>query len=195
MSNQPRRGRIIVVSGPSGVGKSTLLGRLRTQCRVPLEFSVSATTRPARPGERDGFDYHFISREEFQRRRQTDQFLECCEVFGRGDWYGTPRAEVEPKVNDGAWVVLEIDVDGAEQVLARHPDATTVFILPESVDDLRRRLQQRGTETPEAAQRRIAVAEHELARADRFQFHVVNRDLDAAAERLCEILESLESEA
>lgn len=195
LAEQALRGKIIVVSGPSGAGKSTLLRAVRRRCPDQVQFSVSATTRAPRPGERDGVDYHFLSHEDFQARRAAGEFLECCEVFGRGDWYGTLLSEVTPALEAGRSVLLEIDVDGAAQVLANHADAVTIFIRPDSVADLRERLAKRGTETPAAARRRIEVAERELSHGDRFEYQVINHDLEQAVERFCEILQTIGSQA
>src|SRR5688572_5743642 len=122
------RGKLIVVSGPSGAGKTTLLKRMFAECGLPLVPSVSATTRSPRPGETAGIDYYFLSKAEFERRRQNGEFLECFEVFGRGDWYGTLHAEVAPRLQAGKWVVLEIDVQGTLAVLEHYPNAVTIFI-------------------------------------------------------------------
>ena len=124
-----------------GAGKTTLLKRLYSTCPLPLVASVSATTGRPRPGEVDGVDYHFLSREEFARRREAGEFLECCEVYGRGDWYGTLKSEVTPSLEAGKWVVLEIDVQGTLAVLEHYPDALTIFIQPASIDELERRLE------------------------------------------------------
>ncbi|HWC90764.1 MAG TPA: guanylate kinase, partial [Pirellulales bacterium] len=148
-------GRLIVVSGPAGAGKTTLLKRMFAECRRPLIHSVSATTRQPRPGEVDGVDYHFLSPEEFARRREAGEFLECCEVFGRGDWYGTLRSEVTPSLAAGKWVVLEIDVQGAAAILELYPETVTIFVLPESYAELERRLRGRGTESDAALARRL----------------------------------------
>jgi guanylate kinase len=113
----PRRGGLVVISGPAGVGKSTVVRKLLTDCPLPMVLSVSATTRRPRPGERDGIEYHFLSAEEFQRRRDAHEFLECKEVFGLGHWYGTLQSEVSAGLNAGKWVILEIDVQGAMSVL------------------------------------------------------------------------------
>src|SRR5262245_55132857 len=183
-------GKLIIVSGPSGAGKTTLLTRMFQDSRLPLVFSVSATTRNPRPGEKDGIDYHFLTLEEFSRRREAGDFLECFEVFGKGDWYGTLRSEVAPRLNAGKWVVLEIDVQGTLAVLQHYPDAVTIFIEPISVSDLERRLRLRGTETETALQRRLETARRELAQADFYRHRVVNDDLDRAAAELCQILNS-----
>lgn len=181
-------GKLIVISGPSGAGKTTLLKRMFAECAAPLVAGVSAATRAPRPGEIDGVDYHFLSKAEFERRRAGGEFLECCEVFGRGDWYGTLRGEVAPRLAVGKWVVLEIDVQGTLAVLQHYPDAVTIFIAPVSVDELERRLRLRGTETEDALQRRLDTARRELAHAHLYRHRVTNDDLDRAAAELCHIL-------
>ena len=182
------RGKLVVVSGPSGVGKSTLLARVLRQTEVPLVMSVSATTRPPRPGERDGVDYHFLSKEAFAALRGRGEFLECFEVFGKGDWYGTLSSEVIPSLDQGKWVVLEIDVNGAAAVQARYPDAITIFIRPGSDEELERRLRGRGTEEESAVARRLARARDELASAGQYGHQVINDDLDRAVGEVCDIL-------
>jgi guanylate kinase len=189
--NAPSRGKLIVISGPSGAGKTTLLKKLFERCGE-LSASVSATTRPPRPGERDGVDYHFLSAEEFQRQRQAGVFLECYEVFGHGYWYGTLLSEVAPSLAAGKSIVLEIDVQGAMTVLERYPDAITIFVLPTGPDELERRLRGRGTETEEAIARRLEVASRELACADRYRFQVINDDADRAVQEICDIIRSSE---
>ncbi len=184
----PWRGKLIVVSGPSGAGKTTVLRRLFQSAPVPLKASVSATTRPPRPGERDGVDYHFLTEEEFNRRRQRGEFLECFEVFGRGYWYGTLWSEVTPSLEAGRWVLLEIDVQGAVAVMERYPQAITIFIRPSSLEELERRLRGRGTESEEAVQRRLGQARRELALADRYDYQVINDDVDQAVREICHIL-------
>ena len=153
-----------------------------------MRLSVSATTRPPRPGEMDGVDYYFLTPEEFARRRQAGEFLECCEVFGRGHWYGTLLSEVRPSRSDQKWVILDIDVDGAEKVRGQFPDVPTIFLRPSSEAELERRLRARGTESEEAIQRRLEVARRELARADQYQFQVVNDTVDRAVDEISEIL-------
>jgi guanylate kinase len=187
-------GKLIVISGPSGAGKTTLLKRLYAGSPVPLITSVSATTRAPRPGEVNGSDYHFLSKEEFARRRQRGEFLECCEVYQRGDWYGTLNSEVAPRLTAGKWVVLEIDVQGTLAVLEQYPDAVTIFVRPSSLAELERRLRDRGTESEAALERRLEVARRELASADRYRYQVVNDDVDQALRQLRDILSSLEVE-
>lgn len=181
-------GHLIVVSGPSGAGKTTVLRRLYESCPAPLISSVSATTRQPRPGETEGIDYHFLSREDFARRREAGDFLECCEVYSQGDWYGTLKSEVAPSLAAGKWVVLEIDVQGTMAVLEHYPDAVTIFLMPESPEELEQRLRARGTESAASLQRRLDFARRELAAADRYRYRVINDDVAKAARQICEIL-------
>jgi guanylate kinase len=155
--------------------------------------SVSATTRPPRPGERDGVDYHFLSDEEFERRRRAGEFVECFEVFGRGYWYGTLKSEVAPRLAAGKWVVLEIDVQGTLAVLDQYPEAVTIFVETETLEELERRLRGRGTESEEAIQRRLEVARRELALADRYQHRIINRSVERAVAEIEQILKHLET--
>ncbi len=184
-------GKLIVISGPSGVGKTTVLKKL-FECCPRLLASVSATTRPPRPGERDGVDYYFLSPEEFQSRRSRGEFLECFEVFGHGYWYGTPLAQVTPSLTAGKWVVLEVDVQGAMAVLNQYPQAVTIFVRPSSTEELERRLRNRRTESEAAIQRRLEVARRELDSASRYQHQVLNDDVDRAVQEICDILKSNE---
>lgn len=181
-------GKLVVISGPSGVGKSTVVKEVLARMGPRLRLSVSATTRPPRGDERDGVDYYFLSDAEFARRRAAGEFLECVEVFGRGHWYGTLWSEVRSSLSQGKWVILEIDVDGAREVLRQFPDAVTIFIRPDSMDELERRLRQRGTEREDAIQRRLAVARHELQMADHYEHQVVNVTVPQAVEEICDYL-------
>jgi guanylate kinase len=188
MTAPPATGRVVIISGPSGAGKSTIVRRLLRECSVPLRLSVSATTRAPRPGEADGIDYHFLSREDFAQRQREGEFLECKEVFGHGQWYGTLESEVHTAFADGRWVVLEIDVEGAMSVLERYPQAITIFLHAGSLAELERRLRQRGTETEVSVQRRLEVARHELEYIGRYRHEVVNRTPDQAVRDICQIL-------
>ncbi|HEX8074850.1 MAG TPA: guanylate kinase [Thermoleophilaceae bacterium] len=181
----PERPRVLVITGPSGVGKGTLIGTL---CRAfpDARLSVSATTRAPRSGERDGADYHFLSRDEFDRRVDDGDFLEHAEYSGNR--YGTLRSEVED-ASDG--VVLEIEVQGARQVREALPDAVQIFIAPPSREALRERLLARGTDSPDAIRMRLEQAEDELTARDEFRHVIVNDDLERASAELIELVASI----
>jgi guanylate kinase len=169
---------ILVITGPSGVGKGTLI-RLLLDRFPRMALSVSATTRRPRPGERDGVDYHFLSPEEFDRRIEAGDFLEWAEYAGHR--YGTLTSELE---RDADPLVLEIEVQGARQVRERVPEATSVFIAPPSEEALRTRLVGRGSDDPDQIEKRLAVARQELAAREEFDHVVVNDDLEAAVQDL-----------
>jgi guanylate kinase len=176
---------VFVITGPSGVGKGTLIRGLME--RLPaLELSVSATTRSPRPGEQDGVDYHFLTREEFDRKVRAGEFVEHADYAGRS--YGTLRSELEERVHAGKPVVLEIEVQGARQVRASVPDAVQVFIAPPSLEELRTRLIGRGTDDPEGVERRLRVAAEELKAQPEFAHVVVNDRLQDALEQLTAVL-------
>jgi guanylate kinase len=176
---------VFVITGPSGVGKGTLIRGLME--RLPtLELSVSATTRSPRPGERDGVDYHFLTREEFDRKVQEEDFVEHADYAGRS--YGTLRSELEERVRTGTPIVLEIEVQGARQVRASVPDAVQVFIAPPSLQELRTRLIGRGTDDPEGVEQRLRVAAEELQAQPEFGHVVVNDRLQDALEQLTRIV-------
>jgi len=177
--------RVFVITGPSGVGKGTLIRGLMER-RPELELSVSATTRPPRPGERDGVEYHFLTREEFDGRVQAGDFVEHADYAGRS--YGTLRSELERRVQAGVPVVLEIEVQGARQVRAAMPEAVQVFIAPPSHEALRARLIGRGTDDAEEVERRMQVARQELAAQPEFAHVVVNDRLEDALEELTGIV-------
>jgi guanylate kinase len=177
--------RVFVITGPSGVGKGTLIRGLME--RLPrLELSVSATTRPPRPGEQDGVDYHFLSREEFDRLVAAGDFVEHADYAGRS--YGTLRGELERRLAESVPLVLEIEVQGARQVRTAMPDAVQVFIAPPSLAALRTRLVGRGTDDGPEVERRLRVAEEELEAQPEFEHVVVNDRLDDALDRLTDIV-------
>jgi len=185
---RPCHGLLLVMSGPSGVGKTSIAHEVVR--RFNGAFSISATTRAAGPGELDGRDYHFIDQARFQRMIDENEFLEYAQVFGRS-WYGTPRAPVLTALAAGRVIALDIDVQGAEQVRAKHPDMLGIFILPPSEEDLVRRLRARAREDEAAIERRLAESTREIARARdsrTFDCFVVNDDLAQCTERVCELL-------
>jgi guanylate kinase len=173
--------RVFVITGPSGVGKGTLIRGLLA--RVPeLQLSISATTRAPRPGEQDGVEYHFLSDEEFDRKVAAGAFVEHAAYSGRR--YGTLRSELERRTGAGVPVVLEIELQGARQVRRTLPDAVQVFIAPPSDRALRERLVGRGTDEPEEIERRLRVAEQELAARDEFDHTVLNDRQEEALDQL-----------
>lgn len=178
-----------MVSGPSGVGKGTVVAQLRRH-RPHLAVSVSATTRPPRPHERDGEHYHFLTEEAFAARIEADDFLEWA-TFG-GHRYGTPWSSIAEDLEAGRVVLLEIDVQGALQVRERVPGATLVFLRPPDEAALVARLERRGTDAPERIAERVEIARWELAQVDRFDHVVVNDELDAAVTEVASILDATE---
>lgn len=170
------------------MGKTTVVRRVLDKCPLPLTLSTSATTRPPRADEVDGVDYRFLTQREFLRRREAGDFLESFEVFGHGHWYGTLHDEVASSLAAGKWVVLEIDVNGAMQVVEQYPDAITVFVSPDSLVELERRLRGRGSETEDRIQRRLEIARNELTFRDRYRHVVINDNVTRAANEIIEIL-------
>ena len=184
--HEGKRGVLFVFSGPSGVGKGTLKAKLFEEFADRIAYSVSATTRGPREGEVDGKDYFFISRQEFERRVKNNEFLEHAEFAGNS--YGTPRAYVEKLLDSGMNVVLEIDVQGALQVMKSMPECVSVFILPPSVEELEHRLRGRGTETEEKVRERLETAKRELPYAPQYDYQIVNGgDIEAAYQSLREV--------
>lgn len=182
-------GPLLILSGPSGSGKSTLISRLLREKQWPLRLAVSATTRPARPGELEGVHYFFWTSAQFQAEVEAGGFLEWADNFGHR--YGTPRREVEPWRQRGDGVLLDIDVQGWEQVKAVCPDLVSVFVRTSSLETLERRLRQRRTESEEAIRRRLDRARLELGRANEYDYQVINDDLDFALAELRAILDPL----
>ena len=189
-----KRGVLFVFSGPSGVGKGTLKAKLFEEFADRIAYSVSATTRGPREGEVDGKDYFFISRQEFERRVKNNEFLEHAEFAG--NCYGTPRAYVEKLLDSGMNVVLEIDVQGALQVMKSMPECVSVFILPPSFEELEHRLRGRGTETEEKVRERLETAKRELPYAPQYDYQIVNGgDIEAAYQSLREVFLKSSGEA
>ncbi|EKP93743.1 MULTISPECIES: guanylate kinase [Thermaerobacter] len=178
-------GLMIVLSAPSGAGKGTI--RERLQKRLPgLVYAVSVTTRPRRPHEVDGVDYHFVSPEEFQRRVEAGELVEWARVYG--NYYGTPREPMETWLREGRDVICEKDVQGALKLMDIYPDAVYIFAMPPSLEELERRLERRGTESEEARRQRLASADFEMACVDRYDYVVVNDDPDRAADDIVAII-------
>jgi guanylate kinase len=183
---QNRKGLLLVISGPAGVGKGTINLSLISR-NSDIRMSVSATTRAARPGEIDGVHYFFKSEEEFQKMIESGAFLEYMRVFNT-HYYGTPKSFVEQELAEGRSVILEIDVQGAMRVKAAYPDAVLIFIAPPSMSELKSRLIHRGTESSEAIERRFETAYQEMELVDRYDYVVINDILDQAIVRTEDII-------
>lgn len=180
--------QILVLSGPSGTGKTTVVERLIHESSVKLIKAVSATTRPQREGEVDGVSYYFLKTDEFLRRRDRGDFLETAEVFGAGYWYGTLKSEVQRARDLNGWAFLEIDVQGALRVMEIYPEALTIFLKPPSLEVCEQRLRRRGTDSEETIQRRLQKVQEELALAWRYRYQVVNDELDRTINEINSII-------
>lgn len=176
------QGRVVVLTGPSGVGKGTLLRSLLAAQHPEVYLSVSATTRPPRPGEVEGQSYYFMDRETFTQLVQAGEFLEWAEFAG--NLYGTPRRPVQEKVDGGYLVILEIELEGARQVRQTFPEAQQIFLLPPSLEELEARIRNRGQDPEAAIARRLAKAATEIEAADEFDIRIVNDKFEAAAAQL-----------
>lgn len=179
------KGVLVIVSGPSGAGKSTVISRV-SQWRDDIRFSVSATTRAPRPGEIDGKDYYFKTQEEFFNMVTADAFLEHAEYVGNS--YGTPAAPVDENLEAGYSVILDIEVQGAAQVMEKRPDAVSIFLCPPSLEELERRLRGRGTDSEEKIRDRLMAAHREYAQAHKYSYIIINDDADTAVRELDAII-------
>lgn len=180
-----QKGKLVLYSGSSGVGKGTILKRL-TELDPNIWISVSNTTREPREGELDGVHYNFVTREDFEKLIAEDGYLEHAQYCD--NYYGTPLAPIEKKLSEGRTVFLEIEVKGALQVMEKFPDVLSIFILPPSFEELESRLRGRGTEDEETVQKRLDKAREEISFKDRYKYNVVNDDLDNAVEEVLEII-------
>ena len=185
MKNEKRKGKLFVISGCSGVGKGTLL-KVFLEKNPQIELSISATTRKPRPGEVDGVNYFFLTKEEFETALKNNEFLEWAEF--NGNFYGTKEAYVEKKLNEGKNVILEIETRGAFQIKEKKPDVVLIFILPPSLDELEHRLRGRNTEDEAAIQNRLHEAYRELECSKKYDYCIVNDDLNQAVKELEEVV-------
>ncbi len=192
MTPTPSEGVLYVVSAPSGAGKTSLVKAL-LKADPAIRLSISYTTRAPRPGETDGRDYHFVSRERFEVMLAEDEFLEHAEVYG--NFYGTSKGSISRDLNAGHDLLLEIDWQGAEQVKQHFPRSASIFILPPSFSALRTRLAGRGQDSDEVIERRLAAAAHDVAHAEAFDYIIVNDDFDHALLDLVAITRSIRLEA
>ena len=181
-----KKGRLFVITAPSGAGKSSLIQAL-LKADSSLKLSTSYTTRPPRPGEQNGREYHFVSEAEFLAMRERGEFLESAEVHG--NHYGTAKRVIVEALERGRDLLLEIDWQGARQVRKLHPDCIGIFILPPSVEELERRMRARGQDSEAVIQRRLANAREELEHVDEFKYAIINKDFEAAKGELTSIIE------
>ena len=183
-----KRGLLIVLSGPSGVGKGTICRQLFTYEHLNLCYSISMTTRKPRPGEQDGKDYFFVDEKTFKQKIETGQLMEWAQFVG--NYYGTPREYVERLLNEGKNVLLEIEVQGALQIMEQSQDALTIFLVPPSLEELEKRIRGRRTEEEEVVQARLSKASSELQTKDKYQYVVVNDTAQRAVEEIKNIIEN-----
>lgn len=184
-------GLLIVLSGPSGVGKGTICDQLLQNAGNQIKYSISMTTRPPRAGETDGVDYHFVSREKFCKMIEEDELLEWAEVYG--NFYGTPEATVDAFLAGGKDVLLEIDIQGALQVKEKRPEGVFIFLLPPSLKELQSRIKKRGTESEIDLDKRIRAAREEIRTALAYDYVLVNQDVDHSVEMIQSIVNAEKS--
>jgi guanylate kinase len=181
---KPKHGHLFIISAPSGAGKTTIakavLQKFKDMC-----YSTSYTTRKPRVEERDGVDYHFVSKQDFKNGIKTARWAEWAEVYG--NYYGTSAEFIEKKLSSGCDILLDIDVQGTLQILKHHPDSVTVFILPPSINALRKRLEMRGTDSQEVIAKRLINAKKEMAQKKMYRHIIVNDELSAAIDEICTI--------
>lgn len=182
-----KEGLLVVISGASGTGKGTVCKKL-FEIEKNLAFSVSATTRAPREGEVDGVNYWFLQKERFEKMIEAGEFLEWAKVYD--NYYGTPLKKVEERLKNGEDILLEIDTQGALNVMEKMPKGVFIFLLPPSLDELKRRIEERGTENAESLKKRLGAAKAEIAIGEKYQYLVVNDEVDKAAERIRYILEA-----
>ena len=181
-----KKGKLFVISGASGVGKGTLVNAL-LNVRNDILLSISTTTRNPRPGEKDGVNYFFVTKDEFKKSLEKDEFLEYAN-YG-GNFYGTSKKFVSEALNSGKDVLLEIEVVGASKVFEKMPESIGIFILPPSTEELERRLRSRGTETEENIQKRLVAAKREIVQKGKYKYNLVNDNLEVATKELMQIFE------
>lgn len=181
-----KKGVLVILSGPSGVGKGTVRKQLMSLPDLNLFYSISLTTRKMRPGEVDGRDYYFVDRETFQQNIDSGNLLEYAEFVG--NFYGTPKDKVEAMLNEGKNVLLEIEVNGTMEVLSKMPEAISIYLVPPSFEALESRIRGRSTETEEIIQQRLAKARSEMKLRDHYRYQVVNDDVNRAAEEIADII-------
>ena len=189
LNKQPIPALLVVISGPSGVGKDSILMALRAR-NIPFHFVVTATSRPIRPGEQDGYDYHFVSHERFEQLIQENELIEWAEVYGQ--YKGVPKFEIRQALESGKDVILRIDVQGAASIRKLAPDALLIFVAPGDLNELRERLEQRHTEASDEIETRLAIVRQEFQSIDAFDYLVINRHdcLEEAVDCICAIVKA-----
>ena len=185
------KGHLIIFSGPSGVGKGTIKDKLLEDESLHLHYSVSCTTRQPRVGEMEGIHYYFVTHEKFNEMIAADAFLEYASFVDNS--YGTPKDKVEAKLNEGQNVLLEIEMQGALQVIEKCPEALSIFLLPPSMEELEARIRHRGTEAEEVIQKRIKQAQKEIGMKDKYRFNVINDDVERAVAEITQIIKTFKT--